>query len=561
MKKSAISEIEYILSYYCRLFKCKKILLFPAVSSDTIKPIISIQSDINKMYRNASEIRWINYYQDVLTKETMPDNSALHAFIKFYNLDIILPIRHEKRCFGFLGISSTSKTLNQVELKIAEFVMHYLSQMWKNVELLYDFKRVSEQTQTLLEDLTALMEISRAIESGKDLQNLLEFIMDQCLQVLRAEAGSILLMNEEGKELEFRVALGPKGKEVKPYRLDLGKGIAGWVAENGQSLLVPDAYIDKRFDPSFDKKTGFTTKSILCVPLIYNNKIIGVVQALNRRDGEEFNANDQQVLTIFATQAALAIENSRLLFREIEKQAIERDIKVASEIQRLIIPKDLPQNYGLEMSGIHLPSQQIGGDFYSVFPINKDEIILCIADVSGKGVSGALLVSTLHASLKAYTYYSTDLREIVMNLNRLIMEISTSDRFITIFIGKYNKKTARLNFINAGHNPPLLFSKTGGVQKLKSKGISIGIIEFEYELQSIELKNDDLLLLYTDGVTETTNIQNKVFGDDRLIHLVKKNISDTTKELEYKIIKDLNVYRKSDNAKDDITLLIAQKNG
>jgi phosphoserine phosphatase RsbU/P len=559
MKKSAISEIEYILSYYCRLFKCKKILLFPSVSGNTIKPIIAIQSDTEKIYKNASEIRWINYYQEVLTKNTMPDNSGLHSFLKYYNLDIILPIRHEKRCFGFLGISSTSKTLNQVELKIAEFVMYYLSQMWKNVELLYDFRRVSEQMQALLEDFTALMEISRAIESGEDLQKLLEFIMDQCLQVIRAEAGSILLMTEDERELEFRVALGPKGKEIKPFRLRLGKGIAGWVAEHGKPLLVPDAYIDKRFDPSFDEKTGFKTKSILCVPLIHNNKILGVVQALNRRDGEEFNINDQQVFTIFATQAALAIENSRLLFREIEKKAIDRDIKVASEIQKLIIPHDLPQNYGLEMSGVHLPSQHIGGDFYSVFPVNKNELILCIADVSGKGVSGALLVSTLHASLKAYSKYTTDLCEIVTNLNRLIMEISTSDKFITLFIAKYDKKSPRLHYINAGHNPPLLFNRENGIRKLKSKGISIGIIEFDYEEQSIELKKDDLLVFFTDGVTETTDTDNKIFGEDKLIDLVKEHISDASTSLEYRIIKTLNDFRGSTTAKDDITLLVARK--
>ena len=560
MSTSAISEIEKILTYYCQLFNCKKILLFPAVNNETIKPIIKIKTDNDKEYKNASEIRWINYYQDVLTKATMPDNSALHAFLKFYQLDIILPIRHDKRCFGFLGIATTSKLINDVELQIAEFIMHYLSQLWKNVELLHDIKRASEQTQTLLEEFSTLMEISRAIESGKDLQNLLEFIMTECLQVIRAEAGSIMLMSEDEKELEFRVALGPKGKDIKPFKLELGKGIAGWVAKNGKPLLAPDAYIDKRFDPSFDKRTGFKTKSILCVPLIHNKKIIGVVQALNRKDGEAFNLNDQQVFTIFSTQAALAIENSRLLFRELEKEAIDRDLHIASEIQRLIIPDKLPQNYGLELCGVHIPSQQVGGDFYSAFSINDKEIIVCIADVSGKGVPGALLVSTLHASLKAYSKYSNDLKEITINLNRLIMDISTSDKFITTFMAKYNKDNSILEFINAGHNPPLLVKGDKTVERLKSTGISIGVIEFDYKVQSKKLDSGDLLVLFTDGVTETVNKNNNNFGDDRLINLVKEYHSESCSSLEYRILKALNTFRGSKNARDDLSLLLARKN-
>ncbi|MBN2426069.1 MAG: SpoIIE family protein phosphatase [Calditrichaceae bacterium] len=560
MAKSVVSEIEYILSYYRQLFNYQSISLFPAVTGNVIKPLLVINGDKNLKYDQALEIQWINFYQNMLTRETMPENSALQSFFKYFELDIILPIRDEKRCFGFLGLSSKSRKITEVELRIADFIMHYLSELWKNVELLYDIKRESEQKQTLLEEMTVLMEISRAIDSGRDIQNLLEFIMDQCVKVIRAEAGSILLMSEDETELEFKVALGPKGKEVKPFKVEIGKGIAGWVAEKGKPLLIPDAYSDKRFDSSFDAKTGFKTKSILCVPLIYKEKILGVVQALNRLDGKEFNKNDEQVFTIFATQAALAIENSKLLFREIEKEAIEKDLQVAAEIHRLIIPSDLPQNYGLQISGKHIPSQQVGGDFYSVFPINDDEIVVCIADVAGKGVSGALLVSTLHATLKAYFKYSTDIQEIVNSLNSLIMEISTSDKFITLFLGKYHKNTSLLEYINAGHNPGLLLREDNTTVKLKSKGISIGIIDFSYKAETIQLREDDVLILYTDGITETANSKQELYGEERLLKTVLKHRSLDCYKIQEEIIVTLDEFRGSESAADDQTLLVIKKN-
>jgi len=559
MVKSIVSEIEYILNYYCKLFNYKSILLFPSVTGNSIKPILAIQGDQNLRYNKANQIQWINFYQDILTHDSMAEHATIQGFMDHYRLDMVMPIRSDQRCLGFLGIAARAKKINQVELRIADFIMHYLSQLWKNVELLYDIRRASDQTRTLLEEMTTLMEISRAIESGKDLQSLLEFIMDECLHVVRAEAGSILLMCDDGKAFEFKVALGPKGKNVKSFKLPLGKGIAGWVAQNGEPLLIPDAYADERFDPSFDAKSGFKTKSILCVPLVHQNQILGVVQALNRLDGKEFNTHDQQVFTIFATQAALAIENSRLLFREIEKETMERDLKVASEIQHLIIPKSLPQNYGLELCGTHIPCQQVGGDFYSVFPVNEVEIVFCIADVAGKGVSGALLVSTMHATLRAYLNYSVNLIEIVNSLNQLIMELSTANKFITLFLAKYNKQTSMLEHINAGHNPPLLIRKNQEIIKLQTKGVSIGIIEFSYSSSLVKLEKYDLLVLYTDGVTETLNVKNEVFGEKRLLDILKENHGKKCSYIQEKIFRVLELFRHPRTPSDDLTLMLARK--
>ena len=151
------------------------------------------------------------------------------------------------------------------------------------------------------------------------------------------------------------------------------------------------------------------------------------------------------------------------------------------------------------------------------------------------------------------------MKEIAQNLNKLIIEISTSDKFITLFMAKYNKNTSLLEFLNAGHNPPLIVKGDHDVQRLRSKGISIGVIEFDYEVKSINLDTGDLLILLTDGITETTNKNNKMFGEDRLINLIKEHQTDSCSSLEYRILKALNTFRGYDNAKDDLSLLIAKK--
>ena len=559
MQINCTKDICEVLSYYQKLFNYKKVFCFPSISNEKIIPLYCSDPEHELELKPDKKLDWLNYQTKMLTKQDVGTVTSASELFKFYQLDLLMPIRLDNTHFGFLGINTYGRKINKVELEIGELITHYLASTWKNLDLLQDVQRSSEQTQTLLEEMGTLLEISHAIESGKDLQSLLEYITDKCMKVMRAEAASIMLMMEDKTELEFRVALGPKGKEIKPYSLTLGQGIGGWVAKNAKPLLIPDAYEDERFDPSFDEKTGFKTKSILCVPLVHQDNIIGVMQALNRIDGKPFTEDDIRIFSIFATQVALAIQNSRLLFSEIERKKLENDIEVASEIQRLIIPSDLPESTELDISGIYIPSLHIGGDFYAVFPINKNEVILCIADVSGKGVPGALLVSTLHATLKAYLEFSNDLLSVINKLNQLIIELSTSDRYITLFLACYNKKNAELTYINAGHNPPLLVRKTKEIERLKTTGIAIGIMSFDYTMNSIKFDDEDVLALYTDGVTEASNSKSEFFGEKNIQSIIEKNCSEKSVVIQNKIIEGINKHVEKNALKDDLTLLIIKK--
>ncbi len=559
MQSSLSEDVKRVLLYYRKLFNYQSLYLFPDIDPKTIAPILTIGVGDKKPFEHQQKIGWLNYFQDVLTQDNIDKHLSVGEFFKYYDLDVLYPIRLNGTCYGFLGVGTHGRNINQIELQIGELIVSYLASFWRNLELLKGAKDASEKTQTFVEEIASLLEISHAIESGEDLQDLLEFIMKKCMNVMRAEAASLLLLDENDKELEFRVALGPKGKEVKPFRLPLGQGIGGWVAKNGKPLLIPDAYEDSRFDPSFDKRSGFITRSIACVPLIHNNRTLGVMQALNRTDGKPFTDEDVRTFTIFSTLAGLAIENSRLLYSAIEKEKIDKDLAVAAEIQRLIIPKHLPKVANLEMSGIYIPSKGIGGDFYSIFPLNDNETVFCIADATGKGISGALLVSTLHATLKAYLDFTNDLVLILTKLNHLIDELSTSDKYITLFIAHYDKRTSELTYINAGHNPPILFTKKDKHERLKKGGVCIGIIPFDYHPETIKLNKGDLLLMYTDGVTDAMNEKRERFGESNLIDIVSEKRGLNCEAIQDEISLRVLDHCGDQPLSDDFTLFIVKR--
>jgi len=558
MKIVINNDIISVLEYHKRLFNYKNIIIFPTVGNTEIKPLMALKPDTEFSFVQTGELNWLNFHSEMLTGDKLKKGEVVQNFFKYFEIDMLIPVREGKECFGFLALSASNKKLNQVELNINLIIVQFLANYWKNQHLLFRSQITTKILHSMFNEITSLLEISYAVKSGNDLQTILEFVMDECMRIMKAEAASLMLMDKENNELEFRVALGPKGKDIKPFRLAVGKGIAGWVAKYGKPLLIPDAYKDNRFNPDFDKKSGFKTKSILCVPMTYKSKIIGVLQVLNRKDGSTFQKSDLRIFTIFASMAALAIENTRLFYSVLDKEMLERDLSIAAEIQRLMIPIKLPEVEGIISKGTYLPSKEVGGDIYGIFPVNDNETVFCIGDVSGKGVSGALLVSTLHATLKAYLEFTTDILLIVKKLNELILEISTKDKFITFFIAYYNRVNSELIYINAGHNPPYLLQRGEEAAKVKTNGMALGVMPYEYKTTKIKITNDDLLVLYTDGLVEAWDERKKAFGDKKLQTIVNLHNEFNCGLLHDLILQYANLHTENVAKADDFALLVLQ---
>jgi sigma-B regulation protein RsbU (phosphoserine phosphatase) len=413
--------------------------------------------------------------------------------------------------------------------------------------------------ERMLKEMGTLHEITHALESTANLDSLLEYIMKKSQAVMQATAASLMLVVEGSNELEFKIALGPKATGVKPFRLPIGKGISGWVAKTGEAVLIADAYSDSRFDPSFDQRSGFMTRSMLVVPMIHKSKTIGVMSVLNRFDGLPFNENDKMLFTIFASQAALVIENARLLYAAIEKEKLDRELQVAAEIQRLLIPQQMPVLPFLDISATYLPCKEVGGDFYDLIQLDNNRLIFIIADVSGKGIPGAMVVSNMQATLRGLLQYSSDLISVVNRLNETVIRQTTVGRFITFFIGLYDHRQSNLTFVNAGHNPPLIIDDHGDITELRTGGIFLGFTPWEYQSEIVRFNRDYTFVMYTDGLVESMNKKEEEFGLEALKKIITSNHRQGSALLKDEIIRQVKNHIGNRPLEDDFTLLISRR--
>lgn len=406
--------------------------------------------------------------------------------------------------------------------------------------------------------LESLIEASKLLNTTLDLDELLKVILNLTTKNLGADRGTIYLIDHERKELWSRVL---KGKELVEIRLPLGTGIAGSVAETGETVNLEDAWKDKRFFSAFDVRTGYVTRTMLCMPMLNREKkIIGVFQIINKNAGV-FTKEDEQFLAAFSDHVALAIENAFLVQARVEQERVERELEIAAEIQAKLLPKELPPMKGYQIDAVAVPSKTIGGDYYDVIPIDDDSFVLVVADVSGKGIPASLLVSTLNAALYAYIQTSLSLSDLVQKLNAIVYRNTPPERYITFFISILNTRRHQLMYVNAGHNfPYLLKSADGDMVKLSAGGLPLGMFELaEYQSEIVPIERDNVLVLYSDGVTEAMNPRQEEYGDERFIRCLTRNMGKDMSVLRQTTVGDIQKFVGTEPQSDDLTLMVARR--
>jgi sigma-B regulation protein RsbU (phosphoserine phosphatase) len=406
--------------------------------------------------------------------------------------------------------------------------------------------------------LNALVQASHLLNSSLNLKKVLANLLDVATKNLSADRGTIYLLDSDKKELWSQVI---KGDETMEIRLPVGKGIAGTVARTGETVNLKDAYKDKRFNKDVDAKSGFRTKSMLCMPMKNKSgKIVGVFQILNKHRGH-FDKGDENFLSELSIPASLAIENARLHLAEIANQRVEKELEVAYRIQQQILPRELPTMEGIQLSAVTIPCHTVGGDFYDLIQLDNDKLAIVIADVTGKGIPAALLVSTLQASLHAYIEQRLPLTDLVMKLNKVINQNATPEKFITFFIGMYDIPTWTLRYVNAGHNHPFVLFERGGLEPLSKGGFCLGVFDDnKYEEGQLQLSPGDTLILYTDGITEAMNQKNEMYGEARLYLTMHKLMTQPVEEVQKAILADLDAFVAGAPQSDDVTMALMKVN-
>jgi serine phosphatase RsbU (regulator of sigma subunit) len=360
-----------------------------------------------------------------------------------------------------------------------------------------------------------LLEVERQVTMSLDTKEIMTMILDLTRRIVDYDAAAILVGDLRTGRMRNIVSRG-FSDEMRP-KLDLkfGEGIAGWAATHGATVVVGDVRTDPRY---VDARP--TTRSEMAVPLKKGDKVLGVFNLESDRQSA-YTVADAALVESFASQASIALDNARLHAEATEKRQLKGELLVARRIQQAFLPKRDPSVRGFDISGKTAPSREVGGDYFDFIWIGEDQLALVIADVAGKGVPAALLLSGFRASLITEARESTSPAEILNNVNYLFYRSSEPSDFVTVFLAILDIRDRRLLYTNAGHNYPMIYRENGSSEALVEGGTVLGLLkDAAYEERSAYLGSGDLLVLYTDGITEAMDAKGNQFGEERLNELL-----------------------------------------
>ena len=412
-------------------------------------------------------------------------------------------------------------------------------------------------SQRQTRNLNALLRVSKALASEIRLDDLLQVIVEKAAEVMDADRATLFLYDETRNELWSKTT---QRLEIKEIRLPLGVGIAGTVAKTRTAINIPDTYADARFDPDFDKETGYRTRSILCLPLIGNgDRLIGVIQVLNKKDQEVFNEADESLLGGLSAHITVALERARLIEAYVEKQRMEETLKLAHDIQMSMVPKifpPFPDRSEFDIFATLAPAKEVGGDFYDFFFIDDDHLCFAVGDVSGKGVPASLFMAVTKTLFRATAGNGGTPGEILARLNAEICRDNESCMFVTLFCAILNIRTGQVDYSNGGHNLPYYLHQRGVSPLENLGGRVLGLVEQSpYASGRMVLAPGEALLLYTDGVTEAMNPSETLYSDQRLEQFLGTNRGSSPRQIIGDLISDVKQFAGGAPQSDDITVL------
>ena len=369
-----------------------------------------------------------------------------------------------------------------------------------------------------------------------------------------------LIMLREGDDAGLKVrAAEMRDRRPLEDEVRVSRTIVEEVVNRGRSVLTSDAQHDPRFMSSTVTFQGI--RSVLAVPLGVGERIFGMIYADSPFATSRFTEDHLKVLTTLGSVAAIRVENTRLLEEHLEQQQYERELQLAREIQQRFQPTAPPSVPGYELQGISFPSYQIGGDYYDFISCQDGRLVIALGDVSGKGTAAALLMSSLHAAVHAQVASCRPITETLGAVNRYLADNTPANRFVTLFYAELDPATGALAFVNAGHNPPLIaHGSDGTLEQLGAGGLPLGILpDYDYREGRTQLRPGDVLVIYSDGVTETQDPQGEEFGTTRLQEVVSQNLHATASGIRDKIEAALSAFAQGTPAVDDITLVIVKR--
>lgn len=412
-----------------------------------------------------------------------------------------------------------------------------------------------QRLKSAVEELTVLNDLAIAAGTSLEVDRILDIIVEKATRAVKAEQGSILLVTEE-KDAPLKTLIRQQvDQRSRILTYKVGSHITGWVLTYQQPLMIENLATDPRFHATEQERKEI--RSVLCVPIRYKAKLIGILMVTNKKTFEPFTSDDLRLLSIIAAQSGQLIQNSKLQEEALEKRRMKQELAVAREIQMSLVPKRLPETKALDISSYFNPAEEIGGDYFDYFDLGEDRIGVLVADVSGHGVSAALVMAVVKGVLHSITqrFESTD--KVLLEMNSILNRIVPREMFVTLMFLVFDLKNKTLRYSSAGHNPLLFYdsvSRSCGMTDLRGPALGISNLSV-YKEKEIPLDCGDVFFVYTDGVTEAVNERLEMFEGNRLIQAVEEVTSKRAWEIIDHVKGKLREFTGKAPQNDDVAMI------
>ena len=414
---------------------------------------------------------------------------------------------------------------------------------------------VKTEEPRLNQDLAIITQMNQEFATSLDLTDTLQNALEVIIKRLNAQAANIFLI--EDKKQVFQCIASKYQSYLDEYEIPLTQGVMGKAVLQKKCIRVGDVRKDVREIAEFyfdlDNKTNFTTYSVLCSPLIAANECIGVIHCLNKKtDNKLFEESDRKLLETLSAPAALAIRNAKMAKELIEKNRMQKEIEIVGEIQKNLLSQNKKEET-FPIAGINIPAKVVSGDFYNFSELGNGKYGFGVADVSGKGIKSSLLMSkasSLYRCLSKTMFSASELLEL---LNKEICETAARGMFVTMLVGIYDSLKKELLLSNAGHEPPLIYSKDKKFSNFTEAGPPLGIMpKIKYKETKLKFDNSSMYI-FTDGITEIKDPGGNMLGADGFQNYIKK-YQDKPNNQRLKIMVE-DIVKSGKIQKDDLTIV------
>jgi sigma-B regulation protein RsbU (phosphoserine phosphatase) len=466
-------------------------------------------------------------------------------------IKLLLPLTSTQRTVGVLGLGPKldKGVFADAEIEYLSSLANLAATSIENALMYQKLEAVNRILDKKIQELNTLFDIGKELNSTLDKEKIINLLMFALMGEMLINKCFLFL--EDGNGLVLTATRGVPDNIMDYEPLKAQEFVDG-LSKLNSPLLVEEDELPHALLPleQLDLK--------VIVPMRMQDQVKGVIILGEKITNRYFSRDEMEFLSTLCSRAMISLENARLFQEALEMERIEEELNIARDIQKRLLPGSFPNLENMEVFGINIPSRQVGGDFFDCIQLDENHIALTIADVSGKGVPAALLMSNLQAGLHSLIDTDADIATVVAKLNNLIHAHTNYDKFITLFHAEVDVREKKLTYANAGHNPPFLYRSDGSHRTLSTGGLLLGMMpNVAYQTETVDLESGDILLAYTDGVSEAKNDNDEEFEEWRVEKIMENNLKSDARTIIQNLIEEIKIFTNDNLQKsDDVTLLV-----